>query len=267
MIGALPDLIIIPFLFLLGASFGSFFNVVIYRMPLKQSIILPASHCTSCKTPIRYLDNIPIISYFLLGGKCRSCNRSFSIRYTFIEILTALMTVFFYMIYGLNTHFIMYLILIYLLIPITFIDIDYLIIPNEFILIGLCVLAIGLPLNLLPISWIEGVNGSLIFAGFLFFIGLIGQFILKKESIGFGDVKLGLILGGYLGVEYSILALYMSFAIAGLMVLILLGGKFIDRKAKIPFGPYLAGGTLLSIITTKSTGGNYILDWYYSTMF
>jgi prepilin signal peptidase PulO-like enzyme (type II secretory pathway) len=161
----------------------------------------------------------------------------------------------------------MYLILIYLLIPITFIDIDHLIIPNQFILLGLFVLGIGLPFNLLPITWIEGVYGSLVFAGFLFTIGLIGQFILKKESIGFGDVKLGLILGGYLGVEYSILALYMSFAIAAIMVFILLGGKFINRKAKIPFGPYLAGGTLISILTTKPTGGNYILDWYYSTMF
>jgi prepilin signal peptidase PulO-like enzyme (type II secretory pathway) len=111
------------------------------------------------------------------------------------------------------------------------------------------------------------VYGSLVFAGFLFTVGLIGQFILKKESIGFGDVKLGLILGGYLGVEYSILALYMSFAIAAIMVFILLGGKFINRKAKIPFGPYLAGGTLISILTTKPTGENYILDWYYGTMF
>ena len=161
----------------------------------------------------------------------------------------------------------MYLILIYLLIPITFIDIDHLIIPNQFILLGLLVLGIGLPFNFLPITWIEGVYGSLVFAGFLFTIGLIGQFILKKESIGFGDVKLGLILGGYLGVEYSILALYMSFAIAAVMVFILLGGKFINRKAKIPFGPYLAGGTLISILSTNPIGGNYILDWYYSTMF
>jgi len=262
-----PELIMIPFLFMIGASFGSFFNVVIYRMPLKQSIILPASHCTSCKTPIKIIDNIPILSYFLLKGKCRSCGASFSIRYTLVEFLTAIMTIWFYLIYGLNANFVMYLVLIYLLIPITFIDIDHLIIPNQFILMGLLVLGIGLPFNFLPITWIEGVYGSLVFAGFLFTIGLIGQFILKKESIGFGDVKLGLILGGYLGVEYSILALYMSFAIAAIMVFILLGGKFINRKAKIPFGPYLGGGTLISILSTNPIGGNYILDWYYSTMF
>ena len=263
----LPDIILIPFLFAIGASFGSFFNVLIYRMPLKQNIALPASHCTSCKKPLKYLDNIPILSYFLLKGKCRFCDASFSIRYALVELLTAMMTISFYMIYGLNSNFIMYLILIYLLIPITFIDIDHFIIPNQFILIGLCVLGIGLPLDLLPITWIEGIYGALVFAGFLFTIGLIGQFILKKESIGFGDVKLGLILGGYLGVEYSILALYMSFAISAIMVFILLGGKFINRKAKIPFGPYLAGGTLISILTTIPSGGNYILNWYYNTMF
>jgi leader peptidase (prepilin peptidase)/N-methyltransferase len=263
----LPDIILIPFLFALGASFGSFFNVLIYRMPLKQSIALPASHCTSCKKPLKYLDNIPILSYFFLKGRCRFCNAPFSIRYALVELLTAMMTISFYMIYGLNSNFIMYLILIYLLIPITFIDIDHFIIPNQFILIGLCVLGIGLPLDLLPITWIEGIYGALVFAGFLFTIGLIGQFILKKESIGFGDVKLGLILGGYLGVEYSILALYMSFAISAIMVFILLGGKFINRKAKIPFGPYLAGGTLISILTTIPSGGNYILNWYYNTMF
>ncbi len=263
----LPDIILIPFLFAIGASFGSFFNVLIYRMPLKQNIALPASHCTSCKKPLKYLDNIPILSYFLLKGKCRFCDASFSIRYALVELFTAMMTISFYMIYGLNSNFIMYLILIYLLIPITFIDIDHFIIPNQFILIGLCVLGIGLPLDLLPITWIEGIYGALVFAGFLFTIGLIGQFILKKESIGFGDVKLGLILGGYLGVEYSILALYMSFAISAIMVFILLGGKFINRKAKIPFGPYLAGGTLISILTTIPSGGNYILNWYYNTMF
>ena len=106
-----------------------------------------------------------------------------------------------------------------------------------------------------------------VFAGFLFFIGIIGQFILKKESIGFGDVKLGLILGGYLGVKLSILALYMSFAISAIVVFILLGSNLIDRKAKIPFGPYLAGGTLLALLTTLPNGNNVIINWYIKTMF
>ena len=88
----LPDHVIIFILFILGASFGSFLNVVIYRVPEKMSLIKPASHCESCKTPIKPWDNIPILSYFILGGKCRNCGAPFSLRYAMIEALTAFMT-------------------------------------------------------------------------------------------------------------------------------------------------------------------------------
>ena len=263
----IPDSMAIFFLVILGASFGSFLNVVIYRVPEKISLIKPASHCSSCKTPIKLFDNIPILSYFILGGKCRQCGDSFSRRYALVEALTAGLAVWLFIIFGINEKFFMYLILTYLLIAITFVDIDHFIIPNGFVIFGLAVLIIGLPMNWLPIDWEDGVSGAFVFAGFLFAIGLIGQFILKKESIGFGDIKLGLVLGGYLGVEYSVLALYLSFAISAIFVFIMLGSKMISKSQKIPFGPYLAGGTLLSIFTTTPSGGNYILDWYISTMF
>ena len=111
------------------------------------------------------------------------------------------------------------------------------------------------------------MSGAFVFAGFLFAIGLIGQFVLGKESIGFGDVKLGLVLGGFLGTEYSILALYLSFAISAIVIFVMLGSKLIDKNAKIPFGPYLAAGTLIALFTQTPYGGNYILNWYYTTMF
>ncbi len=263
----IPDPISFFFLIILGAAFGSFLNVVIYRVPAKMSLVKPASHCNSCKTPIKPFDNIPILSYFILGGKCRQCGGAFSSRYPLVEGLTAGLTVWLFIIFGINEKFFMYLILTYLLIAITFVDIDHFIIPNGFVIFGLAVLIVGLPMGWLPIDWEEGVSGAFVFAGFLFAIGLIGQFILKKESIGFGDIKLGLVLGGYLGVEYSVLALYLSFAISAIFVFMMLGSKMISKSQKIPFGPYLAGGTLLSIFTTTPTGGNYILDWYISTMF
>ena len=121
--------------------------------------------------------------------------------------------------------------------------------------------------DLLKMDWHYALSGSFVFAGFLFGIGLIGQFILKKESIGFGDVKLGLVLGGFLGVEYSILALYLSFAISAISVLFMYLGKMKVKDTKIPFGPYLAAGTLISLFTITTNGENYILNWYYSTMF
>ncbi len=262
-----PELPLVLMLFILGSAIGSFLNVVIYRVPKKMSIVRPGSHCFSCKKKIRFSDNIPILGYFLLKGKCRSCGEPFPSRYAFVELITGILTVVVYLIFGLNESFIVYLFLTYLLIAITFVDIDHLIIPNGFVLIGLSILTVGLFLGWIPIEWGDALSGSFVFAGFLFTIGLIGQFILKKESIGFGDVKLGLVLGGFLGTEYSILALYLSFALSAIMIFIMMGGKLIQKDAKIPFGPYLAAGTLISIFTITPYGGNYILNWYYTTMF
>ena len=261
------DTVIIPLLFVLGAAFGSFLNVVIYRVPLKMSIVRPSSHCFSCKVPIKIQDNIPILGYFLLDGKCRHCSEPFPSRYAFVELITALFTICIYLIFGMGHTFIMYLALTYLLIAITFVDIDHFIIPNGFVLIGLGMLILGIYTGWIPIEWEDAMSGSFVFAGFLFAIGLIGQFILGKESIGFGDVKLGLVLGGYLGTEYSILALYLSFAISAIIIFVMMGGNLIKKDSKIPFGPYLAAGTLIALFTTTPYGGNYILNWYYTTMF
>ena len=257
----------ILFLFLMGSIFGSFLNVVIYRVPKKMSLITPASHCFKCKKGIPFQYNVPILGYYLLNGKCKFCQQSFPSRYVFVELITAILTIIIYLIFGFTPLFFMYIILTYLLIAVTFVDIDHFIIPNGFILFGIMVLAVGLFYDLLSISWEDSVSGSFVFAGFLFGIGLIGQFILKKESIGFGDVKLGLVLGGFLGVEYSILALYLSFAISAILVIAFYGNKIKSGDAKIPFGPYLAAGTLISLFTIEPSGGNYILNWYYSTMF
>jgi leader peptidase (prepilin peptidase)/N-methyltransferase len=264
---ALPETVLIPFLFLMGAAFGSFLNVVIYRVPKKMSIISPSSHCFSCKQPISLKDNIPILGYFLLKGRCRSCEEPFPSRYAFVELITAMLTICVYLIYGMSQSFVIYLALTYLLIAITFVDIDHFIIPNGFVMFGLALLTVSLYLGLIDIEWGDAVTGSFVFAGFLFGIGVIGQFILKKESIGFGDVKLGLVLGGFLGTEYSILALYLSFALSAILVFVMMGGKLIKRDSKIPFGPYLAAGTLIALFTTTPYGGNYILNWYYTTMF
>ena len=176
----LPDTLIIPLLAIVGAAFGSFLNVVIYRVPMKMSIIRPSSHCFSCKVPIRMRDNIPILGYFLLDGKCRHCKEPFPSRYAFVELITSLLTLCVYLIFGMNQTFIVYLALTYLLIAITFVDIDHFIIPNGFVSIGLAMLVIGIYMEWIPIEWEEAMSGSFVFAGFLFTIGLLGQFILNK---------------------------------------------------------------------------------------
>ena len=267
MINPLPNEVMIPLLFILGASIGSFLNVVIYRVPIKISLVKPGSHCISCKSPIKPHDNIPIVSYFFLGGNCRHCSEPFTIRYAIVEILAAALSVWLYFIYGLTPSFFMFLFLAYSLIAISFIDIDHFIIPNGFIILGLVVLVSALALGWLPMHWEDGLYGSLIFSGFLFAMGVVGQFILKKESIGFGDVKLGLILGGFLGLELSILALYLSFLFAAIVVVSMVITGTAERGMKIPFGPYLAGGTLATLLTNSLAHGNMILNWYFSTIF
>ena len=258
---------ILLLLFILGASVGSFLNVVIYRVPKRMSIIAPRSHCFACKTPISFSDNIPILGYFILNGKCRNCKASFSMRYAAVEFLSAVLTCLMYVVFGLSSNFVIYVLISYCLIAISFIDLDHFIIPNGFIIIGLIGMAFVYSRNYMMQDWIDGATGSLIFGGFLFLIGVIGEFILKRESIGLGDVKLGLVLGGFLGSKLSILALYLSFGSAALMIMILVGMKKIDTSNKIPFGPYLSLGTFFTLISTTKSGDNFIINWYLHNMF
>ena len=167
---------VIFFLFLMGAIFGSFLNVVIYRVPKKMSLITPSSHCFSCKKPIPFRYNIPIVGYYLLRGKCKLCQKPFPSRYVFVELITAILTIIIYLIFGLTPSFFMYVVLTYLLLAVTFVDIDHFIIPNGFILFGIMVLGFGLFYDLLSISWEYSLSGSFVFAGFLFIMVFIGNF-------------------------------------------------------------------------------------------
>ena len=267
MIDTIPEPFLILVLVLLSAAMGSFLNVVIYRVPVSGSIFAPASHCPKCKQKIKLLDNIPILSYINLRGRCRHCQEQISWRYPLVELQAVILTLLFYRIYGQSSAFLLFTGLAYLLIAITFIDIDHFIIPNGFIVLGLVALLPALTRDWLPIHWEDGLNGSLCFAGFLFAMGVIGQFILKKESIGFGDVKLGLVLGGFLGLELSVLALYLSFMSAAAIVTFMLIRGNAKKGMKIPFGPYLAVGTLATLITNMPSGGNMIINWYFGTLF
>ena len=267
MIATIPEPFLIMVLVFLSAIVGSFLNVIIHRVPRKSSIISPASFCPKCNQNIRPGDNIPILSYILLRGQCRYCREHISLRYPLVELLAVILTLLIYRVYGQSSEFLVFTGLAYLLIAVTFIDIDHFIIPNGFIILGLFALVPALFLDWLPIQWGDGVNGSLCFAGFLFTMGVIGQFILKKESIGFGDVKLGLILGGFLGLELSVLALYLSFVTAAIIVITMLARGNAQRGMKIPFGPYLAAGTLAALLTNMPSGGNMIINWYFGTLF
>ena len=142
---------------IIGLAVGSFLNVIIYRLPHNKSIVRQRSKCTGCGTQIAWYDNIPVLSYILILGKCRNCKAAISIRYPLIELICGLMTIMLLSIYGLSLEFIVIVLLCYMLIAITFIDVDHFIIPNEFIIFGLAVSIIAHASKLLPISILEGV--------------------------------------------------------------------------------------------------------------
>ena len=253
--------------FITGLSIGSFLNVIIYRVPNNKSIIRPRSKCPNCSNLINWYDNIPILSFLILHGKCRHCSTSINIRYPIIELIGGLLALLFLDIYGLTFQFGLLLVLSYMLIAITFIDIDHYIIPNQFIIFGIITAITSHVFKLLPISMIDGIYGLLFFGGTLFITGTVGSLLLKKEAMGFGDVKLAVILGAFLGLELSVLSMFLSIIFAALMSIILLMLKKVGEDNRVPFGPSIAAGTLLTLLTRTPAGGNHIINWYFTNMF
>jgi len=251
---------------IIGLVVGSFLNVIIYRLPNNKSIIKPRSKCNGCGKQIAWYDNIPVLSYIALLAKCRNCKSPISIRYPLVEFICGMMALMLLNIYGPSYEFLVVVLLCFMLIAITFIDVDHFVIPNEFIIFGFIISIISHTFNLLPISIMDGIYGFLTFGGTLFIMGAMGTFIFKKEAMGFGDVKLGFVLGSFLGSELSLLALFLSFVFGGFMSLILLIAKEVSDDHMVPFGPAIAAGTLLTILTKTVGGGNYIINWYFTNM-
>ena len=247
-----------------GLLIGSFLNVCIYRMPRNQSIIFPSSRCPSCDNPIRSFDNIPLLSYLVLGGKCRYCGQKISLRYPLVESLNGLIYVAVIWRYGVGWDSVFYCLLSSSLIVITFIDLDFQIIPDRITLPGIP-LGIAAGSFLLPDPFLRavplGYQSALIGAatGFLFyyFIAYLSIVLLKKEGMGGGDIKMMAMVGGFLGWKTVILTTFLGSllgSIAGIAIMLI---KKKGRGLQIPFGPYLALGTFISIFF-----GQEILQWY-----
>lgn len=242
--------------FIFGAVVGSFLNVCIYRMPLDQSIVSPGSRCMGCGTSVRWYDNIPIVSWLVLRGRCRSCGASFSIRYPLVELLTALLATLLILKFGLTLRFAVMFVFCAALVVITFIDFDYQIIPDEISLPGIglgFVSSFFMP----ELGWLSSLSGiiagwgllALVFYGYLWLTG--------REGMGGGDAKLLAMMGAFLGfqaVPFIIFASSLVGTIAGLSIMAI---QRKDRHLAIPFGPYLALGAVLYIF-----GGPQIIRWY-----
>ncbi len=233
------DVYIIVF-FIFGTIIGSFLNVVIYRLPREKSIISPPSSCPECGKKIRWYENIPIISYIFLRGKCSSCGTRISLRYPFVEFLTGIFSSLTYVKWGLSLDTFFCFIFLSLIIAVIFIDIDFKIIPDEINLLGF-ISGIIYSFFRTDFSILDSIIGAFVGAGFLFLIAYFYLKVKKIEGLGFGDVKLLAFVGTYLGWFGSLFTIFFGSllgAIVGIGYSLLSKGKY-EGKLEIPFGPFL----------------------------
>jgi leader peptidase (prepilin peptidase)/N-methyltransferase len=231
------------FVFIIGAAIGSFLNVCIYRMPAGESIIKPGSKCPHCQHPLRIYDNLPIISFIWLKGKCRDCGAKISWRYPIVELLTAVVALMLFFKYGFTLKLLASFIFVAALIIITFIDLDHQIIPDVITLPGIP-LSFLAAVFIMKIPWKESLAGFLIGGGVLFAIAVVYELITKREGMGGGDIKLLAMIGAFFGWKSLLFILLVSSffgAIAGLIVILI---KKQDMKYAVPFGPFLSAAAV-----------------------
>jgi leader peptidase (prepilin peptidase)/N-methyltransferase len=241
---------------ILGAMIGSFLNVCIYRLPKEESIIWPRSHCPTCKKMIRFYDNIPLISYLLLRGRCRYCKGPISLQYPLVEGITALSSLFLIIKFGPSLSYLFYFAFVAALIAITVIDLYHQIIPDGISLPGI---GVGLLASLVipQITFFNSLMGILLGGGSLFLVATLYEWIFKREGMGGGDVKLLAMIGAFLGWKAVILTILLSSLIGsttGILIMILKGKDF---KYAIPFGPFLSMGAVIALFY-----GENLIRWY-----
>jgi leader peptidase (prepilin peptidase)/N-methyltransferase len=241
-----------------GAMVGSFLNVCIYRLPKEESIVWPRSHCPTCKKTIRFYDNIPLVSYLLLRGRCRHCKGSISFQYPLVEGITALSSFLLIMKFGPSLSYLFYFALVAALIVITVIDLYHQIIPDVISLPGI---GVGLLTSLVipQITFFNSLMGILLGGGSLFLVATLYEWIFKREGMGGGDVKLLAMIGAFLGWKAVILTILLSSligSITGILMMILKGKDF---KYAIPFGPFLSLGAVIALFYGES-----LMRWYLS---
>jgi len=240
---------------LAGLLLGSFLNVVIWRLPRGESLVRPGSACPSCGAPVRPWDNVPVLSWLLLRGRCRDCGAGISARYPLVEAFTAVLLVLAVLDAGADRDAWLGLAFVLVLVPVIFIDLDHRIIPNTIMLAG----AVA-ALVILALTRADAIPEHLIAAaaagGFLLVAALA-----KPGGMGMGDVKLAGVMGLFLGraVGPAILVALVAGSVLGAAIIARKGAKE-GRKTAVPFGPFLALGGLVGLFA-----GDEIVDWYLDT--
>jgi leader peptidase (prepilin peptidase)/N-methyltransferase len=270
------------FFFLLGAIIGSFLNVVIHRLPLDESIVYPSSTCPKCQKPIQAYDNIPILSWLILGGKCRNCKLPISIRYPAVELLTGLLFLAVFWHSDLSLALVFYLAFVAMMVPLIFIDADHQYLPDVInypgfvmaiiarIVLTICCGTVYFsdlnqwPFNLLAgyplwlVSLFAAGLGALVGGGLLWLVGEIWKWLRNMEAMGLGDVKMMAFVGAFLGWRLTLLTIFLgAFSGAVIGMLYIAGQKDKDLQSKIPFGIFLGIGAIIALLF-----GDRIINWY-----
>jgi leader peptidase (prepilin peptidase)/N-methyltransferase len=243
----------IPLAALVGAVIGSFLNVVIVRLPQNENVVFPRSQCRACGNELHWFDNIPVLSFLALRGRCRTCGAAISWRYPIVESVTALMFILAAWRKTSPVDLLAAWLFLSALVAIAAIDLEHQLIPDRITLPGI---AVGFLSSLLGTrtSWLDSLLGIVAGGGILFAV-----IMLSGGGMGGGDMKLGAMIGAFLGYKLALLALFVAVILGGLAAVALLSTGIRRRKDPIPFGPFLATGGALAVLW-----GEAVLRWYLS---
>jgi len=232
---------------LFGLIWGSFLNVVIYRLPRRKNLSFPPSHCPQCSRPIKVYDNIPVLSYLLLGGRCRQCRVRIPITYFLVEFLTPLSLILLHFRYGLSLHFFASCVFTSALIVLAFIDFYHQILPDAVTLPTLA-LALGYAFFRPDLSILQALLGAGIGAGFLLLVYGVYYLLRKKEGMGLGDVTMMLMIGAFLGWKQAFFTLILASFVGALAGVLFILFRKKDLQYALPFGTFLAPGAYIALL-------------------
>jgi leader peptidase (prepilin peptidase)/N-methyltransferase len=244
----------------LGLIVGSFLNVCIYRLPKGESVIRPGSRCTVCGFSIAWYDNIPVLSFLLLGGRCRGCGGRISWRYPAVEALTGVLFLLATLRLGLGVRTIFLLTFLCGLVVVTFIDLDHQIIPHAVTLPGIPLGLIASAITRDP-SPRDAAAGALVGAGLVYLVAVYAEVAFQRESMGGGDINLLAMIGAFLGWRQVFLSFFIAVAAGACLSLLLIATGVLSRKDRIPFGPFLALGAVVALF-----GGDDLINWYWQLL-
>lgn len=272
MIEFLSELITVVYgilIFLLGAAVGSFLNVVVYRVPLGLSLLRPPSRCPHCLHPLGVTENVPILGWLWLKGRCKHCHTAISPRYPTVELITGLMFLGLYALLGTSLQMLGFTLFFCWLLALSLIDLDTMLLPNPLTQSGLVLgifyqLLVGLALgsDAIPGQLILGVGGAVLGIWLFDGISLIGSMALGQPAMGAGDAKLAAMIGAWLGWQQVLVASFVACAIGAFIGGGAIAIGLMSRRQPMPFGPYLALGGMIAALW-----GQTLIDWYQQSFF